>query len=90
MSGESDPDGLTYWIAPHTPLFSVKKDGWKLIHTHQSAQLDELYELQDSSLYETENLIDQKPEIADELFGEMQDFFGVPDQFLFMPIIERN
>jgi arylsulfatase A-like enzyme len=90
MEGESNPGGLTYWIAPHTPLYAVKREGWKLIHTPQAPHLDQLYELQEAPMYELENLANVKSEKVDALFAEMQTFFGVPDQFLYMPVVERN
>ncbi len=88
MAGETDPESDAYWIAPRTDLYSVKKDGWKLIHAQQAAQQDELYNLNASSVYERENEVAKEPEKAAELFQELQEWFGVPDRFLFLPSIQ--
>lgn len=90
MAGETDTDGVIYWLAPHTNLHSVKKDGWKIIHAERAAQADELYLVQPSSLYEEESLIVQEPEKADQLFQELRDRFGIPTEFLYLPVLERK
>ncbi len=90
MAGETDPNSDAYWIAPRTNLYSVKQDGWKLIHAQQVPQSDELYLVQPSSLYEVENQAAQEPEKASQLFQQLQDKFGVPTEFLFLPIVETK
>jgi arylsulfatase A-like enzyme len=90
MAGETDPNSDAYWIAPRTDLYSVKKEGWKLIHVQQARQQDELYAVRPSSVYEQENLVSQEVEKSAELFQELQEWFGVPDKFLFLPIVESN
>lgn len=90
MAGETDPDGLTYWIAPHTPMYSVRQDGYKLIHTKQAPAADELYLLRESSVYEQNNLAAEEAETVNQLFGKMQDYFGVPDRFLFLPVAQSQ
>ncbi len=89
MAGETDTDGPIYWLAPHTNLYSVKQDGWKLIHAERDAQADKLYTVQPSSLYENENLTVQEPERADQLFQELRGRFGIPVEFLYLPMLER-
>ncbi len=84
MAGETDPQSDAYWIAPRTDLYSAKKDGWKLIHAQQAPQQDELYAVQASSIYEQGNLVTKEPEKAAELFQELQEWFGVPDQILIL------
>jgi arylsulfatase A-like enzyme len=90
MAGETDTDGVIYWLAPHTNLYSVKKDGWKIIHAERVAQADELYLVQPASLYEEESLTVQEAEKADQLFQELQDRFGIPTEFLYLPVLERK
>ena len=90
MAGETDPNSDAYWIAPRTDLYSVKKEGWKLIHARQAPQQDELYAVRPSSLYEQENLASQEIEKSADLFQELRNWFGVPNQFLFLPVVERN
>jgi arylsulfatase A-like enzyme len=90
MAGETDPNSDAYWIAPRSNLYSVKREGWKLIHAQQAPQQDELYAVHPSSLYEQENLVSQEVEKSAELFQELQDWFGVPNQFLFLPVVESN
>ena len=90
MAGETDPNSDAYWIAPHTNLYSVKKEGWKLIHAQQATQQDELYAVRPSSVYEQENLVSQEAVKSAELFQELQEWFGVPDRFLFLPVVESN
>jgi hypothetical protein len=90
MAGETDTEGVIYWLAPHTNLYSVKKDGWKIIHGEREPQADELYLLQPSSLYEGENLTAQEPEKVGQLFQELQDSFRIPTEFLFLPVLERK
>lgn len=86
MAGETDPNSDAYWIAPRTDLYSIKKEGWKLIHARQAPQQDEVYDVRQSSLYEQENLESQEPEKSAELFQELQNWFEVPTQFLYLPL----
>ena len=88
MAGETNPDGLTYWIAPRAPIYSVKQNGWKLIHTQQLPAGDALYLLNESSVYEQEDLALREPEKAGELFAKLQAALGVPDRFLFLPTVQ--
>lgn len=90
MAGEPDPDGDAFWIAPRTNLYSVKKAGWKYIHAQQAPQQDELYIVQPSSIYERENLAAEEDEKAAELFTALQASLGVPDRFLFLPVVARK
>ena len=90
MPGETDPTSDPYWIAPHANLFSVKQDGWKLIHTQQAHEKDELYVVQESSIYEQDNLVSQEPEKASALFQLLEGDLEVPVEFLFLPLLEAN
>lgn len=88
MAGERDPNSIPYWIAPHTNLYSIKQDGWKLIHAEQAQEAGELYEVQSSSVYEIDNLAGQELEKANLLFDQIQERFDVPTRFLFLPLAE--
>lgn len=90
MAGETDPTSDAYWIAPRTDLYSVKKSGWKLIHTQQASQLDQLYAVREASIYEQDNLASEESEKRAELFDELQDYFDVPDRFLYLPVVQRK
>ncbi len=89
MAGETDPDGDAFWIAPRTNLYAVKQDGYKLIHARQASQLDQLYEVEHSSIYEGENLIDADPDRAQSMWLELQDQFTIPTEFLYLPVLQR-
>jgi arylsulfatase A-like enzyme len=79
----SEIDGVTnkrddfYWIAPRTPLRSIEQRGWKLIHSPGHAELDELYQLQPGSLYETENLIQSQPNRLAPMLKLLNAWFGL-------------
>jgi len=90
MPGETDPTSDPYWIAPHANLFSVKQDGWKLIHTQQAPEKDELYVVRNSSIYEQENMVSKEPGKASQLFQLLQNDLSVPVEFLFLPLLQAN
>ena len=47
-----DKKNALYWAAPRISLRMVEQGDWKLLHYLEQPQLDELYLLQPSSLYE--------------------------------------
>jgi len=89
MAGETDPNGDAYWIAPRTNLFSIKNDGYKLIHAQQVPQQDQLYRIEASSIYEGDNLIDTNPNMAETLWLKLQNHFAIPTEFLYLPALQR-
>jgi hypothetical protein len=88
MAGENNPDSDAYWIAPRVNLYSVKEDGYKLIHTQQSSE-DELFAVEAESLYERENVADAEAERASAMWDDLREKFSLPTEFLFLPIVER-
>lgn len=89
MAGEADPNSDAYWIAPRTNQYAIKIDGYKLIHAQQSPEHNQLYEVQRESIYERQNLIGADPEKTDALWRNLQERFGIPTEFLFLPVLER-
>lgn len=90
MDGETDPNSDGYWIAPHTNLYSVKQNGWKLIHAQEAPQEDQLFEVRPNSIYEGDNLAGDETQKRNALFSILQDEFGVPTNFLFLPLVEGD
>ncbi|MDX1414799.1 MAG: sulfatase [Candidatus Promineifilaceae bacterium] len=90
MPGETDPEAIPYWIAPHTNVYSVKQDGLKLIHYQQGPVLGELYDVQPTSVYEVEDLASQEPAIANRLFAQLQEEFAIPTRHWFLPFVEAQ
>ncbi len=78
------------WIAPTTPLFAVKQDGWKYVHNLGAAQNDALYELRLESVYEGDNLIDDEPEKAEMLYQDVIDRFNLPTYFWHLPFVNKE
>lgn len=89
MAGENDPDSDAYWIAPRVNLYSVKEEGFKMIHTQQSSE-DELFALEVESLYERENVADAEAERAAAMWDDLREKFSLPTEFLFLPIVDRQ
>jgi arylsulfatase A-like enzyme len=88
MAGENDPHGDAYWIAPRVNLYSVKEDGYKLIHTQQSSE-HEVFAVEAESLYERENVANVEAERAAAMWGDLREKFSLPTEFLFLPIVDR-
>ena len=89
MAGESDPKGDAYWIAPRMNLYAIKEDGHKLIHAQQASSVDQLYVIEESSVYERQNVIDADSVTAEALWDKLQKQFTIPVEFLFLPVVER-
>jgi arylsulfatase A-like enzyme len=90
LAGETDPEGDAYWIAPRVNLYSIKQDGYKLIHQQQSDPAsNELYMVEEQSIFEEENVAAGDPERAAVMWDELQQYFSIPTKFLFLPLVER-
>jgi arylsulfatase A-like enzyme len=76
QNGITDPSYPGYWLAPRADLRSIRRDGWKLIHQMDDLSADELYQLQPSSLYETDNLVLSEPNLARELRQHLLTWLG--------------
>jgi arylsulfatase A-like enzyme len=79
------PDHPLYWTAPRVGLHSIRRGDWKLIHHIGQWGADELYLLEPSSPYETENLFWAEPDWAQELRKALLDWFGIQDRSLYLP-----
>jgi arylsulfatase len=77
MAGVTDPSHWAHWIAPRSDLRSVQRGPWKFIHHVGNPDADELYRLNPSSVYETENLILSEPELARELRTAILEWFSL-------------
>lgn len=77
QTGEADPKGWAYWIAPRDDLVSVQRERWKLIHHLNKPESDELYQLNAEAPYETDNQLATQPELADDLRAAVQHYFGL-------------
>jgi arylsulfatase A-like enzyme len=72
-----DKKNALYWAAPRISLRMVEQGDWKLLHYLEQPQLDELYLLQPSSLYEQENLILSEPHRAEQLLQDLNNWFDL-------------
>lgn len=88
MDKITDPNHPAAWIAPKVDLYSIKQDGWKLIHGDGSRADDALFEIQLNSLYETENVIAEQPAQSNLLFDLLINQLGLPTEFTYLPIID--
>jgi hypothetical protein len=66
-----------YWVAPRISERSIEQDGWKFIHHVGHPDQDELYNLNATSLYETENLLQAQPDLAQQLLASLRSWFGI-------------
>jgi len=66
-----------FWVAPPVALRSIRRDQWKLIHHVGRPNDDELYQLQASSPYESNNLLLVEPDRAGELRQDLFTWFGI-------------
>jgi arylsulfatase A-like enzyme len=73
----NDPKHALYWVAPRISERSVEQDGWKLIHHLGHPDQDELYNLNSSSVYEIENLLQAQPDLVKQLLASLRSYFGV-------------
>jgi arylsulfatase A-like enzyme len=73
----NDPKHALYWVAPRISERSVEQDGWKLIHHLGYPDQDELYNLNVSSVYETENLLQSQPNLIKQLLAGLRNYFGI-------------
>jgi arylsulfatase A-like enzyme len=77
VNGLTDKKSTLYWDAPRKSQYSIEQDGWKLIHTLGNNGPDELYYLQGSSPYETQNLIQMEPNHAALLWQRLRTWFNL-------------
>lgn len=63
----TDTAHSAYWLNPHFDLRSVRQNEQKLINKPEDPTADELYSVNPSSLYETENLLAQQSSLAEVL-----------------------
>lgn len=80
----TDPANPLYWATPPDDLRSVNQDGWKYIHYMSQPDTSELYQLEPTSPYETENVITQEPEKRQQLRWKIWEQF-LPN-LTFLPI----
>jgi arylsulfatase A-like enzyme len=77
VNGLTDKKSTLYWNAPRKSQVSIEQDGWKFIHTFGNSKLDELYYLESSSLYETQNLIQTETDHAAVLWQRLKTWFNL-------------
>jgi arylsulfatase A-like enzyme len=82
----NDPD----FFAPDRPLRAIRRGDWKYIHHVSAAGRDALYQLQPTSPYETANVLEAQPGIADDLFQELVTWFCFPTARIFMPYVKTG
>jgi arylsulfatase A-like enzyme len=70
-----DPANVLAWASPPDDLRSINEDDWKYIHHLNQPDSSELYLLQSTSIYETQNIINQEPEKQQELKVKLFDWF---------------
>ena len=73
----NDPRHALYWVAPRISERSIEQDGWKFIHHVGHPDQDELFNLNATSLYETENLLQAQPDLAQQLLASLRSWFGI-------------
>jgi N-acetylglucosamine-6-sulfatase len=88
MHAETDPASPGYWIAPRYELRSVKENGWKYILEFNNTPADALYQVEPESLYESNNLIADYPELAQQFYDQLYDWFRLPTEYFFLPTIQ--
>jgi arylsulfatase A-like enzyme len=76
-------------LPPRTPLRAIKQAGWKLIHPIGQAWAEELYQVQPHSLFETDNVIQTQPAIANQLRQVLTDVYHLPVPRLRLPRIVK-
>lgn len=84
MDALNEPDHPAYGYIALYDVRAVRQEEWKYIH-NVGQENDELYELQPNSIYETENLIEQEPTIAQSLFVLLQQWFHLPTDHSYLP-----
>jgi arylsulfatase A-like enzyme len=77
VNGLTDKKSALYWNAPRKSQYSIEQDGWKLIHNLGNSELDELYSLKGSSMYETQNLIQTETNHAALLWQRLSAWFNL-------------
>jgi arylsulfatase A-like enzyme len=77
VNGLTDEKNSLYWNSPRKSLYSIEQNGWKLIHTSGTNELDELYYLDGSSPYETQNLIQKETDRATSLWQTLKTWFNL-------------
>lgn len=90
MESEPDLDSLGHWIAPPTDLRSVRQGNWKYIHHVGNQAGGELYELQPASVYEQDDVIEERPETAEILLDQLREWFRLPEHFTFLPLVQSQ
>jgi arylsulfatase A-like enzyme len=90
LDGVNDPSHWAYWNAPRDHLRCVKRDGWKYIHHMNRSSVDELYQLDPNSIYETDNLIVSEPAQAQELRQAVLNWFGIPPYQTHIPLVAKQ
>jgi len=78
LDGFIDEDHPLAYVLPPYSMYAIQQGGWKLIHYPDHPELDELYQLQAASPYETDNLIQSQAEHARGLLQELLDWFSIP------------
>jgi arylsulfatase A-like enzyme len=84
-----DPSHWNYWNRPPEGLYSVQREPWKYIHHVDNVAADELYQLNASSPYETDNLIQSEPVLAEELRQALFEWFRLPRAKGYIPFVCR-
>jgi arylsulfatase A-like enzyme len=76
------PDHPLYWTASRVDLRAIRRAEWKLIHYVGDWDADELYLLQVSSPYETDNLVLSEPDLTCELRQDLLYWFDIHSIYL--------
>ncbi len=77
INGIVDTGHWAYWQAPRENLYSVYQDGWRYIYHADQLASDELYQLNSSSLYQTENLLAAEPGRAEAMKALILEYFAL-------------
>ncbi len=89
MEGVSDTGHWAYWIAPRSDLRAIQRGAWKYIHHVHDPQADELYQLNATSVYETDNMLESQPAMAQTLRDALFAWFGILPFQNYLPYIAR-
>lgn len=90
MAGTTNPTAPDYWIAPRFDLRAIRLDDWKYIYEVAFPGDNELYQVQPTSQYEVDNVINSEPAMAAFLHQSVRDYFDLPTDYLFLPTIQHH
>jgi arylsulfatase A-like enzyme len=74
-------------LPPRVSLRAIKQADWKLIHPVGQLWAEELYQVQPQSLFETDNVLQTQPAVADQLRQVLIDVYHLPLARLRVPFM---